>query len=198
MNIAIIPARSGSRRILAKNVRLFHGKPIIAYSIETARESGLFAEIIVSTDSQDYAALAKAYGAKVHMRPARFCEDNVGTQEVMKVALNWWNVCHPNKPPEYAACIYPCAPLMTADDLRRGMGLLDAAKYSHSAGPTGQDAGAWYCGRAKDFLLGTPLEGNSAILCLPAERVIDVNVEADWQLAERMYANLYHPMGAPA
>lgn len=201
MNIAIIPARGGSTRIPGKNKRLFHGKPILAHSIDTARRSKLFHEIVVSTDDQDIVAIAKAYGAKVHMRPAAYCRNEVGTQEVMKIALRWWSVCHPNRLPELACCIYATAPLMTEEDLKNGLNMLKVADepYVHSAGlqppelwdgdqrTLHTDAGQWYWGRAKAFLAGTPLQGNTQHWVLPEGRVCDINTEEDWQRAERMY-----------
>ena len=64
-NLAIIPARSGSKGLKDKNIKLLNGKPLLAYTIEAARESGLFDEIMVSTDSQEYADIAKQWGANV-------------------------------------------------------------------------------------------------------------------------------------
>ena len=186
MNIAIIPARSGSRRIPSKNVRLFHGKPIIAYSIETARESGLFAEIIVSTDSQDYAALAKAYGAKVHMRNRRLADDQTGTQEVTKAVLEWWAACHPERPADLACCIYACAPTMIAEDLLRAYTSLlrDERCYAYVDG--------WfYLGHAQAFMNDIGLEaGHARRVPVPEERWIDINTEEDWQVAEIMYQTM--------
>ena len=198
MNIAIIPARGGSQRIPGKNIRLFHGKPIIAYSIETARASGCFDKIIVSTDSVEIATVAKAYGAKIHNRAKKLAEDGVGTQEVTKAALQWWLSSPGTRAPEFACCIYATAPLMSSIDLRAGLAMLHSGehKYAYSCGPNAEDAGQWYWGRPKAFLQEVPLEGNSARLCLPAERVCDINTEDDWQRAERMFADLHHPMGA--
>lgn len=197
MNIAIIPARGGSRRIPGKNIRLFHGKPIIAYSIETARASGLFDKIVVSTDSVEVATVAKAYGAKIHNRARKLAEDQVGTQEVMRAALQWWASSPGTKAPEFACCIYATAPLMRASDLANGLAAVaGGSTYALAAGPDADDAGQWYWGRPKAFLQSVPLEGNSARLCLPASRVCDINTEDDWQRAERMYADLFHPMGA--
>ena len=145
MNICIIPARGGSVRIPRKNIRLFHGKPIIAYSIETARESRLFDEIIVSTDHPDIVAVAKGYGAKVHMRPARLCEGHIGTQEVTRAALLWWLTCHPESIPEQVCCIYATAPLMQSTDLILGQGALgQGSEYAYACGmdPV-RDAGQW-------------------------------------------------------
>ena len=177
--LAIIPARGGSTRIKGKNRRLFHGKPIIAFSIETARESKLFDEIIVSTDDQQIVAIAKAYGAKVHMRPARYCEDNVGTQEVMKVALNWWNVCHPKRAPEYACCIYATAPMLSVQDLAEGYAWLDRMPYAYIDG-------MYYWGATRNFLLGMELSRGVRIVADPA-RHIDINTQEDWCMAEIMY-----------
>ena len=192
MNVAIIPARGGSKRIPGKNIRLFHGKPIIAYSIETARRSGLFDKIIVSTEDEQVRAVAKAYGAKIHNRARSLADDVTGTQEVMRAALAWWATAPNTTQPEFACCIYATAPLMTKNDLRAGMEMLrsGAARYVYTVGPDGNDAGQWYFGRPKAFLQEVPLEGNSAHLYLPAERVCDINVEQDWQDAERMYVAL--------
>lgn len=196
MNLAIIPARGGSRRIPGKNYRLFHGKPILAYSIETAKASKLFGEIIVSTDDQHIVAVAKAYGAKVHMRPARFCEDQIGTQEVARVVLNWWNICHPKRQPNRACCIYPTAPLMWVHDLHSGYNVLsdeeEKCAYTYSGGMEPlRDAGQWYWGSAKAFLDRVPLEGNSAMYVLPDARVCDINTEDDWRRAENLYEALH-------
>ena len=88
-NLAIIPARGGSKRIPRKNIKPFMGKPIIAYSIEAALESGLFDEVMVSTDDEEIAAVAKQYGAKVpFMRSAEAANDYATTFDVIEEVLN--------------------------------------------------------------------------------------------------------------
>ena len=88
MKVAIIPARGGSKRIPGKNIRSFAGKPIIAYSIEVATEAGCFDRIIVSTDSEEIAAVAKHYGAEVpFLRPAEISGDHTGTADVLIHAI---------------------------------------------------------------------------------------------------------------
>ena len=88
--VAIIPARGGSKRIPRKNIRPFAGKPIIGYSIETARESGLFDRIIVSTDDEEIAAVAKEFEAEIpFMRPAELADDFSGTNAVAKHCIQW-------------------------------------------------------------------------------------------------------------
>lgn len=170
---------------------------MLAYSIDTARASGLFDKVIVSTDSVEIATVAKAYGAKIHNRAKKLAEDQVGTQLVMKAALQWWLSSPGTRAPEFACCIYATAPLMMAVDIRNGFAMLQSNdhKYVFAAGPDAEDAGQWYWGRPKSFLQEVPLDGNSARLCLPAERVCDINTEDDWQRAERMYADIHHPMG---
>ncbi|OCH25512.1 pseudaminic acid cytidylyltransferase [Aliivibrio sp. 1S128] len=119
MNIAIIPARGGSKRIPKKNIKLFHGKPMIAYSIEAAIQSGCFDKVIVSTDDQDIADIAIEYGADVpFFRPSNISDDYATTMDVMQHAINWcmeqqWNV-------ETVCCLYATAPFITSDYLIQG------------------------------------------------------------------------------
>jgi pseudaminic acid cytidylyltransferase len=90
MNLAIIPARGGSKRILGKNTKLFAGKPLIAYSIQAAIDSGEFDKIIVSTDSQTVADIAISYGAEVpFMRPEALSGDFVGTGPANQHAIEF-------------------------------------------------------------------------------------------------------------
>ena len=90
MNIAIIPARGGSKRIPRKNIKEFHGKPMIAYSIEAALKSDCFDHVMVSTDDEEIAAIALQYGATVpFMRPAEISDDYATTLDVIAHALTW-------------------------------------------------------------------------------------------------------------
>ena len=90
MNAAIIPARGGSKRIPGKNIKLFHGNPIISYSIRAAIESGMFDKIIVSTDDDDISRIAVEYGAEVpFVRPPELSDDFIGTAPVIEHALKW-------------------------------------------------------------------------------------------------------------
>lgn len=117
MRIAIIPARGGSKRIPRKNVREFLGKPIIAYSIETALKSKLFDIVMVSTDDQEIANLAKSIGAEVpFLRSVKNSDDFATTSDVLAEVIEYYkeqgtdlmNVC----------CIYPTSPLINAADLK--------------------------------------------------------------------------------
>ena len=87
-NICIIPARGGSKRIPRKNIREFHGKPMIAWSIEVARESGLFERIVVTTDDKEIAEIAESHGAEIpFLRAAELADDFTGTIPVVADAI---------------------------------------------------------------------------------------------------------------
>ncbi|TMP59514.1 pseudaminic acid cytidylyltransferase [Pseudoalteromonas sp. S1610] len=134
MNIAVIPARGGSKRIPRKNVKEFHGKPMIAYSINAALNSGCFDRVIVSTDDAEIAEVAIKYGAEVpFMRPANIADDYATTLDVIKHAIEFteqqaWgikNVC----------CIYATAPFLTPEFIQKGLKELteNAIDYAFSA-----------------------------------------------------------------
>ncbi len=126
MNIAVIPARGGSKRIVRKNIKDFCGKPLIAWSIAAARESGCFDRILVSTDDDEIAAVAEAYGAQAPFRrPAELADDFTPTVPVIAHAVEW---AQRIAPVERACCIYATAPLLHSDDLVRGCAMLDGER----------------------------------------------------------------------
>lgn len=134
MNIAIIPARGGSKRIPRKNIKLFHGKPMIAYSIEAAIASGCFDKVIVSTDDQEIADVAKQYGAEVpFLRPVEIADDYATTMDVMSHAIQWCQ--HQGWGLEAACCIYATAPFVLPEDLQQGYQLLqkEGVQFTFSA-----------------------------------------------------------------
>ncbi len=123
MKIAVIPARGGSKRIQRKNIKMFAGKPIIAWSIEAALGSGLFDRIIVSTDDQEIATVAEKYGAEIpFLRPTELADDFTGTNSVVKHVIKWFH--ENNFPVEFACCIYATAPFIQINYLRQGLELL--------------------------------------------------------------------------
>lgn len=126
MNLCIIPARGGSKRIPRKNIRDFCGKPMIAWSIEAARASDLFDHIIVSTDDDEIAAVAEAYGADIPFhRPADLAGDYAPTRPVVNHAIH--AVKQRFGHPDYVCTIYPTAPFIEIDDLKRGLEQLTAS-----------------------------------------------------------------------
>ena len=137
-NIAIITARGGSKRIPKKNIRDFCGKPIIAYSITAAIESGIFEEVTVSTDSEEIAEIARAYGTSVpFMRSGETSGDYATTREVLLEVLKKYEEL--GKSYDTMACIYPTAPFITPEKLRKaltemktrgGCGLIPVVRFS--------------------------------------------------------------------
>ncbi|MEO8794319.1 MAG: pseudaminic acid cytidylyltransferase [Daejeonella sp.] len=128
-NLAIIPARGGSKRIPRKNIKFFLGKPIIAYSIEAAIRSELFDEVMVSTDDEEIAEIAGSYGAKVpFLRSFENASDFSTTVEVIFEVLN----CYKKQQIQFenGCCIYPTAPLINADRLKQGSELLEKGKFN--------------------------------------------------------------------
>lgn len=110
-NIAVIPARGGSKRIENKNSKHFCGKPIIAYSIEVALQSGVFDHVIVSTDDEHIAEIAREYGAEVpFMRPDYLADDHTGTTDVIEHAISEWQKM--GNDVDLVACIYATAPFL--------------------------------------------------------------------------------------
>lgn len=122
--IAIITARGGSKRIPKKNIKDFCGKPIIAYSIEAAISSELFDEVMVSTDSEEIAGIAKKYGASVpFMRSAETSNDYATTNDVLMEVFNEYE--KRGQEFDIAVCIYPTAPFVTADKLKRAIDMVE-------------------------------------------------------------------------
>ena len=120
MKVAIIPARGGSKRIPHKNIKLFCGKPIIAYSIQAALNSGCFDKVIVTTDDQEIAAVARKFGADTpFVRPAELSDDYTGTAAVITHALNW--LINSGQKPDYACTIYATAPFIQAPALKKAL-----------------------------------------------------------------------------
>jgi len=122
-NLCIIPARGGSKRIPRKNIRDFLGKPIIAYSIEVALESGLFGDVMVSTDDQEIAEIAIQYGAKVpFMRSSETANDFATLADVIDEVIGVYK--KQSKTFNYACCILPTAPLITIENFKKGLDLM--------------------------------------------------------------------------
>ena len=131
MNVAIIPARGGSKRIPRKNIKDFCGKPMIAWSIEAAKASGCFDKIIVSTDDQEIATIAQQWGAEVpFLRPPELSDDYTGTIPVIRHAIQWLEA-HEGKV-DYACCIYATAPFVSAQDLQAGWSLINGSEHDYA------------------------------------------------------------------
>ncbi len=133
MKLAVIPARGGSKRIPRKNIKNFCGLPMIAWSIRAAIHSRCYDRIIVSTDDDEIASVAKEYGADVpFIRPLELSDDFTGTIPVVAHAIDWQNQHGPAA--TQVCCIYATAPFLQADDLQRGLQVLKStgADYAFS------------------------------------------------------------------
>lgn len=123
MNIAVIPARGGSKRIPRKNIKIFAGKPMIAYAIEAATQCGLFSHVVVSTDDEEIAATARQYGAGTpFFRPLNLADDHTPTVPVIVHAITacenlGWQFDH-------VCCIYPGVPFIQPEDVKAALDLL--------------------------------------------------------------------------
>lgn len=127
--VAIITARGGSKRIPGKNKMDFAGQPIICYSIKAALDSGIFEEVMVSTDDEEIAEIAKKAGAKVpFMRSEKTANDYATTDDVLLEVLEEYEKC--GRTFAYMACIYPTAPFVTPQKLQEAMQVLVDKKAS--------------------------------------------------------------------
>lgn len=130
-HLAVIPARGGSRRIPRKNIKPFAGQPMIAYALQAAQQSGLFAHILVSTDDAEIADVARQYGAEVpFLRPAELADDHSGVMPVVQQSivacreLGWQF--------DAVCCIFPCVPLLQSADLVQALQIMQQAQADFS------------------------------------------------------------------
>lgn len=127
-NLAIITARGGSKRIPRKNIRPFLGKPILAYGIDAALQSGLFDGVMVSTDDEEIADIARQYGAAVpFLRDTQTADDYATTAQVLDEVLAQY--ARQGQVFDYACCLYPTAPFVTPDLLQRAFATLTEKQF---------------------------------------------------------------------
>jgi pseudaminic acid cytidylyltransferase len=189
--VCIIPARGGSIRIPRKNIREFHGKPIIAYSIEAAQATGIFDAIYVSTDDDEIAEVAVQFGAAILRRSPEMSHDSVGTQEVMRDAIR--RIIGVEIKNDYVCCLYATAPMVSVDEIREAYDILvdGSTDYVVPVATWLRDPGQFYFGLSGAFMTGVDLidPGTAMIKSDPA-RECDINTFYDWGVAERMYEAL--------
>ncbi len=219
-SIAIIPARGGSKRIPKKNIKDFFGKPLIAYSIQTALKSELFEKVVVSTDDDKIEKIAKEYGAEVLKRPKELADDFTGTGDVTKHALSVY------KGYEFACTIYATAPMLDEKYLKEGLAKLQNSDATNAFSVTSmpfpiqrtfkivdercvmftpehymtrsqdleeayQDAGQFYWERVGIESKEIMFGKDSIPVILPRHLVQDIDTLEDWERAEMMYRSVY-------
>ena len=212
--ICVIPAKGTSERISGKNLKRFAGQPIIKYSLDAVRESGLFTRIVVSSDSDEIGAFASYYDAVYHKRDPELCRDDTPMVDVIIDVLGqekWDAVC----------MVYPCAPFIKAANIRKGFNMLDAAdgtiavfrddnhaeramlidgdrvksrypeydNINSNAWPdTYQSAGQFYWARPDPLATHrTWMLPNMRPVVIPEAEAIDIDTPADWDKAELLY-----------
>lgn len=127
-NLAIIPARSGSKRIYKKNIKLFLGKPILAYSIELAKSSGLFSEIMVSTDDNETANIAQSFGAQIpFLRSTKNADDFATLNDVLIETISCYSKLGSTF--DFVCIILPTAPLISTSNLKKSYKILKSENY---------------------------------------------------------------------
>lgn len=130
MRVAVIPARGGSKRIPRKNIRPFHGKPIIAWSIAAALESGVVDRVIVSTDDEEIAGTAVRWGADVpFLRPPELSDDRAGTVPVIRHSVEWLR--DEGTAPSYVCCLYATAPLVSGGDIAHALRIIETGGHDY-------------------------------------------------------------------
>ncbi|WP_163339202.1 pseudaminic acid cytidylyltransferase [Desulfopila sp. IMCC35008] len=227
MNIAIIPARGGSKRIPRKNIRSFYGKPMISYAIDCARESGLFEHVVVSTEDHEIAEIAQDCGAEVpFFRPEQLADDHTTTVKVVEHGIQM--CCDLGWKIKYVCCIYPCTPFIRKEDLKGAFDLLvkrdgkfcfpvtrfpSAVQRSLRLTVDGKvepffkeyvqtrtqdlevlfhDTGQFYWGNCEAWLHNDCIHSEGIGYEIPQWRVIDIDEEADWNRAEKLYQVITH------
>jgi N-acylneuraminate cytidylyltransferase len=135
IKVAVIPARGGSKRIPRKNIKQFFGKPMIAWSIEAAKKSEIFDRIIVSTDDNEIASIAKEWGAEVpFLRPGELSEDHTATIPVIAHAVDW--LLNQGEELEAVCCIYATAPFVDENDIVQGYTELTSGNWAYTFSAT--------------------------------------------------------------
>lgn len=225
--LAIIPARGGSKRIPRKNLRLFHGKPIIAYSIEAALSSGCFGEVMVSTDDPEIAEVARQYGATVpFMRSVEAAGDHATTAEVIAEVVEAYGDRFGR-----ACCLYPTSPFVTPDMLQEAARIMEATgaqslmtvyevpalramvmeggrlrrilpQYettrSQDLPASYYDAGQFYWIDVERFTETRALLGEDTVpMICDPSCVQDIDTEEDWRVAEAKFAAMMCPARSP-
>ena len=215
MNIALIIGRLGSRRIKKKNIKLFFGKPVIAYPIINAIRSKIFSRVIVSTESKKISKIAKFYGAEIPFkRPKKIADNKTSTIKVIKHAIKKLGLS--KKKNINICCIYPVTPLLNKKIFIKGYKkfvnskadfLIPVLKTKHTHTrffcknkkgylretknkkmQTYQDAGQFYWGKNKSFqTFNSVFDGKSIPLPISKNNAIDVNTHHDWKKMVNLY-----------
>lgn len=169
-NIAIIPARSGSKGVKDKNIKELKGLPLMAYTINAAKQSNMFDCVFVSTDSEKYAEIAKKYGADAHfLRSNTNASDNAGTWDVVKEVMKKFE-----KEKRYfdnIMLLQPTSPLRTSEDVINCFKLMEEKKANSIVSVTEMEHSPLWCGVIKDDLSMHGFYDNKKIINIPRQEL---------------------------
>lgn len=216
--LGLILARGGSKRLPRKNVLPLAGKPLIAYSIDAAKESGVVDRIVVSTDDAEIAEVSKAYGAEIpFLRPAELSGDTATSEDAIRHAIEWLRN-EEGYSPDYLLLLQPTIPFRTGEDIRTAFALLrdkqadavvsmeeftphpfaitdlgDGRVDIETNKPQSTELhlnGAIYCVKTSVFMEERTLypTGRTYAYVMPEERSLDIDYLEDLKLAEAMIA----------
>ena len=216
MNIAIIPARIGSKRIKNKNVKVFYNKPIIYWTIKTLKKSKLFKSIVVTSNSEKIWNYSKKIGCNILIkRPQNVSNDKATTHAAIKHALKNLNLKITDDAKVF--CIYPCNPLLQIEDLKKTLSILKKNKnnyifpVSKSLNQNSNsiflnksnkvklvkkflikknyynDVGQFYLAHLKTWNKFKNIHENGVCIKIPDWRVVDINYPSDWKKAEAIF-----------
>lgn len=196
--IALIPARSGSKRVPDKNIRILQGHPMLAYSIEAARKSGIFDSIVVSTDSEEYASIAHKYGAEVpFMRPKEFAGSTSPDIEWIEYTLS--TLAQSGREFDCFSILRPTSPFRTEDTIRLAWNLFNSASGADSLRAVekcGQHPGKMWVidGKSMQPLMKETLNGvpfhSCQMAALPEIYVQNASLEIAWTRVVKEYRTI--------
>lgn len=186
--LAVIPARAGSKRIPGKNIKDFHGRPVLSYTIQAAQRSGLFNNVVVSTESREIAEIAACYGAEINERPVRLAKDNTPIIDVVRYVADEYAAN--GRKSETIVLLYAAQPMLDPDILRDAAIKFDTGDRTRPLlSITKEDGERFYDAGMFCFYDAAHIKReNFRFYRVPG--AIDLNTPEDWVCADIMFANM--------
>ena len=183
--IGLITARGGSKRLPGKNIKILAGKPLIAWTIDAAIESGTCTRIFVSTEDETISHVSKQWGAEVLVRPKALAKDDTLSIDVIVHTINELGLNNN----DYIMLLQPTSPLRTSGDIRKCISYMEKTNSDNIVSTTfgtEKPNGAIYLNKVSSLLTTRTFypEGKTVWYVMPAERSVDIDTDQDFQLAE--------------
>ena len=185
--LAIIPARRGSKRLVNKNIKLLLGKPLISYTIEQAKVTKSITRIVVSTEDDDIARIARQSGISVISRPSSLAQDDTPMFPVIQFTLNYLGKYEGYKP-IWIVLLQPTSPLRTVGDIDSAIEIIKGGQFDSLASVfNGKENGAIYIFNRFHILEQNTIYGTRVYQYeMPEQRSVDIDTQEDWDLAEKL------------